>query len=71
MSEAQEALTLRPEEQENEEIPRVMVVVTWHQRQVRMVVDPHGDNWDWAVAEYIRKAKKLIRGMEAQEACDG
>lgn len=71
MSEPQEVLTLRPEDWEEEQQPLVTVIVQWHGRQLHMVVDPKGENWDWAVAEYVREAKRRIRDIEAKEAGDG
>jgi len=71
VSEQKSIDTLRPEDWEGEQVPKVAVVVEWHSRQVQLVVDPKGENWDWAVAEYVRDAKKIIRGMERQEAGGG
>jgi hypothetical protein len=60
--------TLRHEDWEGEATPAVAVVVQWHDRQVHMIVDPNGENWDWAVAEYVRQAKAQIRAMERKDA---
>jgi hypothetical protein len=66
-----EALTLRPEETEADQLPKICVAVQYHDRQVQIIVDPQGDNWDWAVAEYVREAKRMIREQERREARGG
>lgn len=72
MAESKILYTLRPEDVEvDDSIPAVAVVVQYHNRQVHMVVDPRGENYDWAVAEFVREAKRHIRAMEEADAKAG
>lgn len=72
MSEPQHVDTLRGEDQDFDcDLPEAVLMVKWHDRQVQLVISPRGENWDWAVAEYVRTAKRMIRKAEHQEATRG